>query len=203
MRERDSRNEHASLWGIDDELAQLPMSECGETTSYSVRIKARVDRSEYHGKRELYPLFQDHGTKLDLTARAYILIPALTLEADVFDSELSSGAIGNVVSSRWEGMKHHEIARLRSLYYQEENALAIWEIDDFDRLDIVSRITLWQGFEHFLVHHYPKATRIYADDAEPGHNTADNQKFLEALGYSPEGTTRIFAKGLLTPYTQS
>jgi hypothetical protein len=199
MKERDDRSEYASLWSIDEELAQLPMREWGETTSYGVRIKARSDQTRYHARRELYPLSRDQGTKHDVTARAYVLLPGITLTADLFDKESSAGEIGNVVSSRWDGMKHHEIARLRGMYYEEEKSLAIWEIDDFDRLDIVSRITLWQGFEKFLKRHYPKANRMYADDSEPGENAADNQRFLEALGYRSVGTPRIFTKGLATP----
>jgi hypothetical protein len=202
MRERDPRREHASLWSIDEELVQLPMSKWGETTSYSARIKARIDHTRYHARKELYPLSRAEGGKVDLTARAYVLLPSITFTVDLFDNVSPSGAVGNVVSSQWEGMKHHEIARLRSMYYEEEKSLAIWEIDDFDRLDSASRIILWQGFEQFLLRHYPEARRIYTDDSEPGENTADNQRLLEALGYRSVGTPRIFTKALATPQIQ-
>ncbi len=32
-------------------------------------------------------------------------------------------------------MRHHDIAFVRGLYYQEDRALAIWEVDASDTLD--------------------------------------------------------------------
>lgn len=194
MKERDEGSE--PFWTIDEELCELPLLRGGEPTSYSVQIKAHLQHSTYHGNRELYPLKSEQGTKVETTARSYILIPDITLTVDLYNEALSAG-IGEVVGSEWRGMRHEELARLRGLYYVEDRALAIWEIDDVDRLDLTGRLTLWQGFEAFLRRHHPDARCVYTDDAEPGPNEVDNQDFLRSLGYQDVASThRIFAKAL-------
>jgi hypothetical protein len=193
MKERDEGSE--PFWTIDEELCELPLLHDGEPTSYAVRIKAHLQHSTYHGNRELYPLQAGQGTKVETTARAYILVPDITLTVDLYRDGLPAGGIGEVVESDWQGMRHEELARMRGLYYVEDRVLAIWEIDDVDRLDLTGRLTLWQGFEQFLTHRYPDARRMYADDAEPGDNEADNRDFLRSLGYQHlGGAHRIFMK---------
>lgn len=199
MKERDAGSE--SFWTIDEELCELPLLHGGEPTSYSVRVKAHVQHSTYQNNRELYPLQADQGTKMDLIARAYVLVPDITLTVDLHRDVLPSNMVGEMVESSWRGMRHEELARLRGLYYVEDRALAIWEIDDVDRLDLAGRLTLWQGFERFLTHRYPDARRMYADDAEPGPSQADNQDFLRSLGYQDAASTpRVFAKELFAPH---
>jgi hypothetical protein len=196
MKERDEGSE--PFWTIDEELCELPISEGGEPTSYAVRIKAHLQHSTYQGNREVYPLQAEQGTKIDLIARAYVLVPDITLTVDLRRDVLPSNMGGEVVESSWRGMRHEELARLRGLYYAEDRALAIWEIDDVDRLDLTGRLTLWQGFEAFLRRHHPDARRIYTDDAEPGANQVDNQDFLRSLGYQDVASMhRVFAKELL------
>jgi hypothetical protein len=193
MKERELGAE--PFWTIDEALCELPLMDGGEPTSYSVRIKAHLQRSNYHGDRELYPLEGEQGTKTDLIARAYVLVPDITLTVDLYCEGLTAGGIGEVKESNWRGMRHQELARLRGLYYVEDRALAIWEIDDLNRLDLAGRLTLWQGFERFLLQQHPDATRIYTDDAEPSDNEADNRDFLRSLGYQHlVGPHRIFAK---------
>jgi hypothetical protein len=199
MKERGLGSE--PFWTIDEELCELPLLHGGETTSYSVRIKAHLQHSTYHGQRELYPLQAELGTKVETTARAYILAPDITLTVDLYREVSSPGGVGEVVGSEWQGMRHEELARLRGLYYVEDRALAIWEIDDANRLDLTGRLTLWQGFERFLLRRHPDAAWIYTDDAEPGDNEADNRDFLRSLGYQHlGGTHRIFTKELLEPH---
>jgi hypothetical protein len=200
MKERDEESE--PFWTIDEELCELPLLHGGEPTSYSVRIKAHLQHSSYNGNRELYPLQTTQGTKVETTARAYILVPDIMLTVDLYREVLPAGDIGEVVGSQWQGMRHEELARIRGLYYVEDRALGIWEVDAAERLDLTGRLTLWQGFEDFLKQHHPDAQRIYTDDAEPGDNEADNRDFLRSLDYRHlPGAHRIFAKDLLESHS--
>jgi hypothetical protein len=75
---------------------KLPMSEWGETTSYRFRIKARIDRTQYDRRQEHYPLSKDGGTKLDLSARAYIL------RRTILDKTRVSGWSGSCAEPSWD-----------------------------------------------------------------------------------------------------
>lgn len=92
-------------------------------------------------------------------------------------------------------MRHHEIAKARGLYFAQDRALAVWEVDSFSRLDDFTHGQLWQAFEHWLIGRFPEAVQIFTDDDEPGDSRADNQEFLRSLGYEQAtGAQRIFSK---------
>ncbi|GAC1344513.1 MAG: hypothetical protein NVSMB27_05570 [Ktedonobacteraceae bacterium] len=191
--ERDERRE--SLWQIDETLGELELQEpAGGPDLYTVRLKTRTERAPYRALNELYPLAHN-GTRQDIFGKAYILVPDMTLTVGLAPQEEPSGAIGQVTASSWQGMRHHEIAALRGLYYEEDAALAIWEVDGFGRLDSFAHGTLWRQFESFLARRFPQATRVYSDDSEPGEDPDQNQDFLTALGYQPvTGFPRIVVK---------
>jgi hypothetical protein len=95
-------------------------------------------------------------------------------------------------------MRHHDIANVRALFYQEDRALAIWEVDAWGKLDEFAHGRLWHLFEGWVVERYPEGMQIFADDAEPGDNMAENRQFLRSLGYrSVPGTRGIFARPVL------
>lgn len=183
------------FWHLDEVLGELELRERPSGPDlYTVRIKARTAFSPYHATRELYPLEHD-GTEHEVSGKAYILVPDITLTVGLFPTPKPSGATGAVTDSEWQGMRHHGIANVRSLYYEEDRTLAIWEVDTWGRLDDFTHGQLWQAFERFLIARFPDATRIYADDDEPGDSRADNREYLRSVGYSPvAGTHRIFAK---------
>jgi len=185
------------LWHLDEELGEIELQERPSGPDlYAVRLKARTASSPYHAKRALYPLQHD-GTEHEVSGKAYILVPDITLTVGLFPTSPPSGAIGTVTDSAWQGMRHHDIANVRGLYYEEDRSLAIWEVDTWGRLDEFGQATLWQGFERWLSSRFPAATRIFTDDAEPGEDTAVNRAFLRGLGYEHvTGTHRIFAKGV-------
>jgi hypothetical protein len=92
-------------------------------------------------------------------------------------------------------MRHHEIGKARGLYFIEDRATALWEVDSFDRLDDFTHGQLWQPFERWLIARFPDAERVFTDDDEPGDSRADNQEFLRSIGYERAPCTlRIFAK---------
>jgi len=172
--EREGDTEKKPFWHLDDELGELKLQERpGGPDRYTVRLKARTATTPYHAKRELYPLKYE-GTEHEVSGKAYILVPDITLTVGLFPQKHPSRAIDEVTDASWQGMRHHEIASVRGLYYQEDQTLAIWEIDAFGRLD---------------------ATWIFTDDAEPGQDRAENRVFLQSLGYQPvAGTSGIVRK---------
>ncbi|MBV9279422.1 MAG: hypothetical protein JOZ41_05030 [Chloroflexi bacterium] len=194
-----SRSEHEpveeSFWHLDEALGELELKERPTGLDlYAVRLKARTGTSSYRPRSEIYPLTHA-GTEHEVSGRAYILVPDITLTVDLFPNPPPSGAIGRITSSEWHGMRHHDIAAVRGLYYEQDRALAIWEVDAWGRLDEATHSKLWRLFEQFLLNRYPEATQIFADDAEPGNDTERNRGFLGSLGYTPvAGTARVLAK---------
>ena len=195
MKEQEQPHHEEPFWTIDEELGELELLERPSGPAlYTVRLKARQESAPYHPKRELYPLAHK-GTRQEVWGKAYILVPDITLTVGLYKNLPPSGAIGQVTNSTWHGMRHHDIANVRGLYYQEDQVLAIWEVDAWSRLDELTHGRLWQLFESFLLSRYPEASRIYTDDAEPGEDPSDNREMLSSLGYTPlTGTQRIFAK---------
>jgi hypothetical protein len=183
------------FWHLDEALGEIELQERPSGPDlYTVRLKARTASSPYRAKSEFYPLQHD-GTEHEVAGKAYILVPDMTLTVGLFPTPRRSGAIGTVTDSEWRGMRHHEIANVRGLYYQEDRALAIWEADAWNRMDEFAHAKLWQTFERWLVGRFPGARRMFTDDAEPGEDTERNREMLRSLGYEHvDGTHRVFAK---------
>lgn len=187
--------EQDSFWTIDQALGEIELRErpSGPDT-YMLRLKAHAAAVPYRARSELYPLSHD-GTRYEVSGRAYILVPDITLTVGLFPNQAGSCAVGRVTSSRWEGMRHHDIANVRGLYYDQDSVAAIWEVDTWGRLDDFAQARLWQAFQGFLVNRFPAATRIFTDDAEPFEGTERNREFLRDLDFEHmQGTSRIFAK---------
>jgi hypothetical protein len=180
---------------LDEELGELELQErLSGPDTYMVRLKAHTATLPYHTNRELYPL-QHNGTQHEISGKAYILVPDMTLTVGLFPTPEPSDVIGTVAESAWRGMRHHDIAKLRGLYYEDDRSLGIWEVDAWGRLDEFAHGKLWQSFETFLIRRFSDALHLFADDAEPGDNTAHNRAFLRSLGYKHvRGTHRIFRK---------
>lgn len=117
------------------------------------------------------------------------------MNVGLFPTPSPTGAIGTVTDADWQGMRHHDIANVRGLYYEADQTLAIWEVDAWGRLDEYTQGRLWQLFETFLLTRFPAAVRIFADDAEPGEAVQRKRYLLQSLGYEHvAGTHRIVAK---------
>lgn len=194
MTERDE----TPFWTIDEQLTELELRESASGPQfYSVRFKAHTETRPYDPKKTIYPL-QHNGTQTEITGKAYILVPDVTVTVGLFDHPAPSGAIGAVRGSEWQGMRHHEIAKARRLYFAEDRAFALWEVDSFGRLDDFTHGRLWQSFESWLVTRFPDTTRIFTDDDEPGDSRSENQEFLRSLGYQQVGA-RIFSREVVRP----
>jgi hypothetical protein len=192
MRPEGELHQEAAFWHLDEELGELELQERpGRSELYTVRLKAHTARGPYQAERAIYPLSCD-GTQHEISGKAYILVPDLTLTVGLFTDPPPSGPIGTVTKSQWQGMRHHDIANVRGLFYEEDRTLAIWEVDAWGRLDEFTHARLWLAFESFLARRFPGAERIVTDDAEPGEDTTQNQAFLEGLGYRHIASTVRF-----------
>jgi len=90
-------------------------------------------------------------------------------------------------------MRHHEIANVRGLYYEQDHAIGLWEVDSFGKLDDLTHTRLWISLENWLMAHFPAAERIFTDDDEPGDVPLGNRVFLRSWGYE-QVSPRIFVR---------
>jgi hypothetical protein len=195
MRPEGELHQEEAFWHLDEELGELELQERpGGPELYTVRLKAHTAHGPYQAERVIYPLSCD-GTQHEVSGKAYILVPDLTLTVGLFPDPSPSGPIGTVTGSQWQGMRHHDIANVRGLFYEQDRTIGIWEVDAWGQLDEFSHGRLWLAFESFLVRRFPSAERIVTDDAEPGENTRRNQMFLKQLGYRHiASTARVWQK---------
>jgi hypothetical protein len=184
-----------ALWHLDEGLGELELRERPRgPDTYAVRLKARTATSRYRARRELYSLQHD-GTQHEISGKAYILVPEITPTGGPFPEPQSSGAIGKVTDSKSQSMQHHDIASVRGLYYAEDRAVGIWEVDAWGRLDGSSHGRLWQLFESFMLQRFPQARWIFANGTEPSDSEEWNREFLRSLRYQRViGTHRVFGK---------
>jgi hypothetical protein len=195
------RHEHESpeikepFWQLDEELGELELAEGSSGLErYTVRLKARTGSSPYRARSESYPRQHD-GTQHEVSGKAYVLVPEITLTAAFSPKPPPSDVIGHVTRLTWQEMRHRQIASLHRLYYEADGALTIWEVTTWRRLDEFTQGGLWLSFETWLARRFPQATRILTDDAEPFDETQDNRDFLSALGYTLiKGTEQFFSK---------
>jgi hypothetical protein len=162
---------------------------------YTMRLKAHISEERYHRAEgdEIVPLQAKSGTRIDVLAKPYILIPDYTFTIGMYSQPTEQGAIGEVISSDWVGMKQQEIGQAQSWLYKEDRTLILWEayLHDWCRKDDPrtdeTLHTLWTGFEGFLLRqlsHHP-IERIAVPGWEPLYDTDKEAwpQFLEGLGY--------------------
>jgi hypothetical protein len=53
----------------------------------------------------------------------------LTVSLYPYPTPGDQGAVGEVTSSEWEGMKHEEIGSPQAWYYPTDSILVLWEVD--------------------------------------------------------------------------
>jgi len=105
------------------------------------------------------PLQAKSGTRIDVLAKPYILIPDYTFTIGMYSQPTEQGVIGEVIGSDWVGMKQQEIGQAQGWAYPADRTLILWEayLHDWCRADDPrsdeTLKTLWTGFEGFLLKH--------------------------------------------------
>ena len=138
------------------------------------------------------PLQAKSGTRIYVMARPYILEPDYRISIGLYQQPAREGAIAEVTSSDWVGMRQREVGQAQAWLYPQERTLVLWEcfLEDWYRSEDPrtdeNLKALWLGFESFLLRTLPqRVDRIATPSWEPLYNQ-DKQawpEFLEALGY--------------------
>jgi hypothetical protein len=95
------------FWTLDEGLGEVQLYR----DTWTLRLNAHLDESSYRrsSRTEIVPLTASQGRRTDVLAKPYILVPDITLTAQLYPAPDVAGAIGGVKSSDWEGMKHEEV----------------------------------------------------------------------------------------------
>jgi hypothetical protein len=187
-------------WQVDVEVGEASFQ--GRPIPVYLRIHESHER--YSHRTDLIPLLHPHGTRAYIHARPHILIPHITLTAELFATPAPDGAMGEVVASHWGGMRSQEIGNAQAWYYPTDHLFILWECYLFEgcRKDIPAQdptlTLLWTGFERVLLENAPEVQRIVTPAWEPIYDTPLWQEFLSAQGYQPLDN-RAFVKDVVTP----
>jgi hypothetical protein len=194
MREREIEDPYWSDDLLVGEL-RLPMG------AALVRLRLHQSAEPYDRRNvaTLVPLTHASGNRSYSHAQPYVLEPEITLIVGLYPAPSTSGAVGEVVASDWEGMRHHEIGQAQAWYYPLDRLLLLWEYYLFDvyrRPDPVADpalAILWQGFEATLLARFPEAERVATPAWEDIYERPAWERFLSQQGYRP-GPPGVFVK---------
>ena len=190
MSEREHPTEEAEYWTVDEQIGEVSLWR-GE--HYSLRLKAHVQDELYRQGRseEIVPLKHQQGVRTYVQAKPYVLVPDVTLGVQLSPRPNPRGAIGEVTSSTWEGMRHEELGHAQAWFYIEDRTIVLWEaylLEPFrsgpNLLEDTNSSALWEGFAGFLTGRFPTARQIVTTYADPEYEpTEAYQAFLGHLGY--------------------
>jgi hypothetical protein len=74
----------------------------------TIRLKAHISQEQYHKayeQDEIVPLHTKSGTRMFVMARPYILQPDYRINFGLYQHPTQQGAIGEVTSTEWVGMR--------------------------------------------------------------------------------------------------
>jgi hypothetical protein len=199
MTERERHREPDPYWTDDVLLGEVPLP--GGPALVRLRAHHAVER--YHGRNvaELVPLAHPVGERGYVHARPYVLEPEITLTVGLFPTLREGGAVGEVVDSAWEGMRHVEIGQAQAWHYPADRLLVLWEGYLFDRwrsadpMHNPALAAVWRGFEEHLLARFPDTERIATPSWEDIYERPAWQAFLSQHGYAP-ATPGVFVKEL-------
>lgn len=157
---------------------------------YRIRMRVHREIERYHRPQEIVPDLQASGERIYVQATPYVLVPDITIEVGLSPHPSPTGAVGEVTSSDWRGMRQVEVGRAQAWYYPADRTLILWECCPFERdhagadpAQNAAWAALWKGFEQFLVAHLSDVGRIITPAWDPEYERVVWQAFLRALGY--------------------
>ena len=184
--ERD-RGEAAPYWQFDEQIGEVALYRDRWTLRLALHTSDELYRRSAHV--ELVPLTAERGTKTYVHARPYILVPDITLDLRLYPQSDPVGAIGEVASSAWEGMKAEYVGNAQAWFYHEDGVIVLWEAFFDERFRRGEATTdpnlpvLWQGFERALLARFPAARQLVTTASDPVYETTTYHQFLIGLGY--------------------
>ncbi len=159
---------------------------------HTIRMRIHTSEERYSGGETIYKLTHPRGSKDYVMAKPYILVPEITLTIATYPQPSQEGAIGEVLDSEWQGMKHQDIGNSQAWYYREDKVLVLWECDIFewarqDKEPAENEVlkTVWTGFERWLLERFKATERLVTPSWEPVYENEAWQRFLITQGYTP------------------
>lgn len=148
---------------------------------------------EPYGRRhaQLVLLATTAGTASYVHGRPYILVPDLTMTVDSASLGIEAGALGRVRTTTWEGLRGQWLGNAQAWYYHEDRTLLVWECylnepyQTGAAHEDANLVTLWQGFERWLLERFPQTQRCVTPTTDPLYPDDDYQRFLTGVGYRP------------------
>lgn len=187
-RERSERHDEDDYWGHDVFLGELQL---GRETS-AVRLRVHVADEPYHLREALFPLAHPTGARTYVHAQPYVLEPQIALSVGLYPTPDRTGAIGEVVDTAWEGMRHRDIGNAQAWYYPADRVMVLWEcfltdaVRQDDPLADPTLATVWTGFERILLERFAGVERIATPSWEHLYERPAWQQFLSGQGYGPD-----------------
>ena len=175
-------------------LGEAPIQ--GRDTGIHLRLHVADEPSTE--PQELFPLRHQRGTRTYVHAKPYLLEPdvrltvALAPRVPAPEAASRPGAeIGRVVGSEHRGWRRREIGQAQAWHYHEDRTLVLWESfleerfrsGDDPAVD-AAHVTVWQGFERWLLAHLCGVERIMTT-WEDEYDRDVWAKFLRQQGYAP------------------
>ncbi|HLZ28545.1 MAG TPA: hypothetical protein VKV73_14625, partial [Chloroflexota bacterium] len=171
---------------------------------WSLRVQAHLADQPYgrSAAAGLIPLAASQGVCTAVDARAYILIPEISLDVSLRPSPRATDAIGTVEASRWHGMKPAYVGAATAFYYRDDRILCLWEVffEDHYQQGLPDADPnypiLWRGVEALLRRQFPDARQLVTTADDPLYAPVPYQRFLTQLGYT-HLNARAFTKALI------
>jgi hypothetical protein len=156
--------------------------------------------------REIVPLKAEKGIRSYVNLRPYVLEPQIVMAVGMYQKPKQyadqENAIGQVLSSKANGLRQHEIGSAQAWYYPADKVIVLWEcfihspMRNTPLVEDENMQNLWKGFEHWLIKQFPEATTLATPFNDPiAESIEEYQAFLKTLGYSPLAET-AFGKTL-------
>ncbi len=188
MTEREQPPAEPEYWNVDQAIGEVTL---WRDQRYTLRMRAHVTDELYRqaAREEIIPLKHPRGVRTYVHAKPYVLVPDITLGVQLYPTPEPAGAIGEVASSSWEGMRHEEVGTCQAWFYVEDRTIVLWEAYMFDhyRAPDLAQDTnthaLWDGFEGFLTARFPSARLLVTTYDDPAYDTEQYQEFLTLRGY--------------------
>src|SRR5712692_2343064 len=126
MTERDQPQQEDDYWNVDEAISEVTL---WRDQHYSLRIKAHVADEIYrrHHDPEMIPLAHHQGVRTYVHGKPYVLLPDIRMTVGLYPQPGPTGAVGEVASSTWEGMRHEEIGQAQAWLYVEDRTIVLWE----------------------------------------------------------------------------
>lgn len=154
----------------------------------TMRLKARFCTERYGRPPEVVSGLSWRGERIHVDATPYIL-PDATATVDLPHQD-AAGVSAEALDHQQFDPGHVEVGRAQAWAYPADHTLVLLECylatprpRAVHPRDDITLITLWRGFEAFLLAQFPQMHRVVTPAAEPGQDREAWQDFLRSLGY--------------------